>query len=230
MTKKRTIVTGTKYGHLTVIKEGEKKYLPSGQTNRTILCKCDCGIVKTIRISHLISGKTISCGCGNGINSIYKTERLYKKWLSMNYRCHVIKTENYCTRKNIKVCDEWKTDYLSFKKWCLNNGYKEELAIDRKDNDKGYGPDNCRFVTNIVNVNNRSNTFKVWYNGEEVAFMQLIHEKKLWLHATAIRNRIKRGWSANYAFDKPIKKGRYYRVIKTNKEALKKMQIKDSIL
>ena len=57
--------------------------------------------------------------------------------------------------RGIKICQEWLNDNRSFFEWAIKNGWKDGLYIDRKDNDKDYSPDNCRFVTRDVNNNNR---------------------------------------------------------------------------
>jgi hypothetical protein len=59
--------------------------------------------------------------------------------------------------KGIRVCEEWDS-YEAFRDWALANGYAAGLTIDRRDNDKGYSPDNCRWVTQAVNLRNRSIT------------------------------------------------------------------------
>ena len=62
------------------------------------------------------------------------------------YNPHDKYYKNYGGR-NIKVCDEWRSDFSLFKKWADTNGYKQGLSIDRIDNDKNYEPGNCRWVT-----------------------------------------------------------------------------------
>ena len=57
--------------------------------------------------------------------------------------------------RGIKVCPEWESEYLNFKKWALENGWINGLSIDRLDNNKGYSPDNCRFITHQANCQNR---------------------------------------------------------------------------
>jgi hypothetical protein len=59
--------------------------------------------------------------------------------------------------KGIRVCEEWDS-YEAFRDWSLANGYAAGLTIDRRDNDKGYSPDNCRWVTQADNLRNRSIT------------------------------------------------------------------------
>jgi hypothetical protein len=58
------------------------------------------------------------------------------------------------SKRGISVCEEWKTDPVAFITWANNHGYEEGLQIDRRDNDLGYSPDNCRFVTTLVNQHN----------------------------------------------------------------------------
>ncbi len=68
--------------------------------------------------------------------------------------------------RGISVCEEWKNDYISFRNWCISNGYREEirksgrnnLTIDRIDVNGNYEPSNCRFLTNKENCLNKRDT------------------------------------------------------------------------
>ena len=90
------IKKGDVYSELTVIKEGERKILPSGQTNRTADCLCSCGDKKNVRIVHLVRGRTKSCGC------IVKTKKGKSKTIygillnSMKTRCKKITMKVIC--------------------------------------------------------------------------------------------------------------------------------------
>ena len=81
----------------------------------------------------------------------------------MKSRCYNKNKKNYkyYGGRGIKVCDEWlgKNGYNNFKKWALENGYKKELSIDKRNNDGNYSPDNCRWVNQrIQNINKRPGT------------------------------------------------------------------------
>jgi len=112
--------------------------------------------------------------------------------------------------RGITICQDWDNDYFKFKEWALNNGYANNLQLDRIDNNKNYEPSNCRFVTNIENVNNREVTFYIDYKNRKVPLMKLFRELNIpHQHQAAIRTRIKRGWNHTEAFDKPIRNGNY---------------------
>ena len=75
--------------------------------------------------------------------------------------------------RGIKMCDEWRHDRKAFKKWAMQNGYREDLTIDRIDNDGDYTPENCRWVTMKENINNSSRCHYVTAFGEK-------HSLKVW--------------------------------------------------
>lgn len=84
--------------------------------------------------------------------------RLYKTWDNMKQRCYNPHHSSYARYggRGITVCNEWKTNYHAFKEWALSHGYESHLTIDRIDNDKGYSPDNCRWLTIQEQQRNRS--------------------------------------------------------------------------
>ena len=67
--------------------------------------------------------------------------------------------------RGIRLCEEWSNDFRKFKEWAEQAGYKDGLSLDRIDNNKGYSPENCRWVTMRVQGNNRSSNRYVTING-----------------------------------------------------------------
>ena len=81
---------------------------------------------------------------------------LHRKWRGikdriLNPNCKGYK--NYGGR-GISICDKWKNDPKKFIEWCLENGWRKGLHIDRIDNDGDYGPNNCRFVRILLQSRN----------------------------------------------------------------------------
>ena len=81
--------------------------------------------------------------------------RLYNIYSGMKQRCYNPNNQHYqwYGGKGITICNEWINDngLQNFIDWALNHGYNENLTIDRIDNNQGYSPDNCQWVTQSVN-------------------------------------------------------------------------------
>lgn len=211
--KKSIIQIGQRFGRLVVVKEVERLKLPSGQTNRAFLCRCDCGNENTVRLAHLSNNKIQSCGCVLGEKHGMRKTRLYTIWRGMKNRCYGNKTiqPHLYKDKGITVCDNWRNSFISFMVWARKNAYRDGLQIDRINNSLGYYPENCQFVTPMQNSSNRCVTIMVNYHGESKALSLLLHELDKFDHYNAILRRIKRGWNHSKAIDIPIKIGNYKR-------------------
>lgn len=134
---------------------------------------CHCGNEFKARIDSVKSGQQQGCGCvqikrareANQTHGDYEAP-LYKAYNAMKARCNNENNPNYFRYggRGIKVCDEWAS-YEPFKKWAISNGHKKGLTLDRKDNNDGYSPENCRWVTHRENMRNRSNSI-IWNTPE----------------------------------------------------------------
>lgn len=107
-----------------------------------------------------------------GVPNRYSNLRIYRIFIGMHSRCEIQTNshyENYGGR-GIKVCDEWsgKDGFFYFYKWSMENGYEKNLSIDRKDNEKGYSPDNCQWATFDEQIRNRRVSKNFIYQGKEV--------------------------------------------------------------
>ena len=114
----------------------------------------------------------------------------------------------YYEGRGIEVCKEWRS-FPAFEKWAMANGYKKGLQLDRIKPDKGYSPENCRFVTAHENAVNRKSSIKVKWNGELIEFARLYDMlKPSVFYATAYDRLHKGGWSVKDALLKPLNKRR----------------------
>lgn len=195
------ILTGQKFGKLSVLKRADKN---SKSGNAMWVCLCDCGNEVNVIGSHLRSGHTTSCSC-NRISERakgYAKERLYRTWTGMHRRCYDSNHDRYkwYGGKGISVCDEWH-DYVSFRTWALENGYKDKLTIDRINPKDDYHPKNCQWVDMKIQANNRRNNRILVYNNKEYTATELAEEYGLLQHT--IFNRLKLGWSVERIVNTP---------------------------
>lgn len=161
-------LTGQKFGYLTVLRFDEN---PSNKRTKWI-CACKCGNLASVQTQQLKQGKTISCGCRryetkNQTHGMRHT-RLYAIWCGMKKRCSNESEKSYSRYggRGITVCEEWASDFIPFYNWSMENGYEEHLTIDRIDNEKGYCPENCRWITQAEQQGNKTNNILVEHNGE----------------------------------------------------------------
>ena len=197
-------LTGQKFGRLTVIG------LKDTDTRKTFwVCQCDCGSVKEVRSDILLSGRVKSCGClkseqdktnlhsrnhkmADELGFKRSQTRIYRIWQLMRNRCenkHDARYDRYGGR-GIVVCEEWKNDFVNFYNWSMENGYSEDLTIDRIDNDGNYCPKNCRWATQEQQARNRSSNIKITIGNATKTLTEWCEIFEL--NYTAVRDRYRR--------------------------------------
>lgn len=139
--------------------------------------------------------------------------RLYNIWSSMKQR---VKNPNAINYKiyggnGIFLCPEWDI-HENFREWALQNGYSDNLSIDRIDGTKGYFPDNCRWVTMKVQQNNRCNNHIITFQGKTMTL-------SLWANSIGIpvktlsRRIVDKKWSIERALTTPLQTSKSHKHI-----------------
>jgi hypothetical protein len=120
--------------------------------------------------------------------------RLYHIWGGMKCRCSCPTNKDYPNYggRGIGVCEEWKNDFSAFMKWAFENGYTDELTLDRIDTNGNYCPENCRWVTNLVQQNNKRTSHYIEHNGEKHTIAEWA--RMLGLRRDTLRQRVLAGW------------------------------------
>lgn len=172
-------LVGKKFNRLLVIKDTNERH------DRSIIweCLCDCGNTTYAITSDLKNGGKKSCGCLKKEKEHFAyRSHLHKSWDAMLNRCYNKKRQFYYLYggRGINVCDEWNSRtgnvkaFSNFYDWAISVGYeditlpngKAKYTLDRIDPDGDYCPENCRFITNKEQQNNKRADKLFEYNGE----------------------------------------------------------------
>lgn len=180
-------ITGDRFGRLIVVSSAGHNH--RGRTQW--LCRCNCGNETKVTTDRLRNGTTRSCGClyrealgdrvrkhGESYGANRRT-RLYVIWTNMRQRCTNPKTKSFKNygERGIRVCNEWDK-YENFRDWAHSHGYSDDLTIDRIDNEANYSPESCRWVSKLVQANNKSNNHAITFHGislNECQWQRLLH-------------------------------------------------------
>lgn len=207
-------ITGLKFNFLTVLKLHHKKqrFNKDGSSKGYLeywLCQCDCGKQTIVEKYHITHSRIKSCGCylekrrkESHTKHLLCNSRIYKIWGDMKNRCsnpHNHAYKYYGTR-GITFYSEW-INFESFYNWALNNGYKDNLTLDRINYNGNYEPSNCRWVTKKVQARNTSKNTFITYKNEthclsEWAEIFNIDYNMLW-------KRLSSGWAFEEAINTP---------------------------
>lgn len=199
---------GQKLGMLTI----REVHNAGNMNTEYYVCDCDCGTKGVVKKYTQMNYRdaSLNCGCINiqKMKDLHdKTRkhglsntRIYEIYQGMMKRCYNPKTEMYYNYggRGIYVCDEWKDQenyngLKAFVKWSYENGYTDELSIDRKDNNGPYSPENCRWTTMTVQANNKRDSVYLTASGETYTLAQW--EAASGTNQDTIRSRLNNGCS-----------------------------------
>lgn len=194
-------LTGQRFGKLVAV---QKVDTPQKKDKHAYwLCLCDCGRSTVVASHRLRGGDTFSCGCLMNGKSY---TRLYQLWKGMKNRCYTKSETAYkhYGGRGIKICDEWKNDFQAFHDWSMENGYSDELSIDRIDVNGDYEPSNCRWSTKKEQANNTRRNHILNFNGHSKSIAE-------WAETTGIKQntilyRLRRKWSVERALTEVVKR------------------------
>lgn len=132
-----------------------------------------------------------------------KGTRLYRIYNAMKSRCYNpnIPSFKYYGGRGITVCNEWLNDFSTFKEWALNNGYNDNLTIERLDVNGNYEPSNCIWATYKVQANNMRSNRLITINGVTKNLTEW--SEYYGINVKTVRDRLKRGWDIISALETP---------------------------
>lgn len=162
------------FGRLTIVNAYRND---KGYVRVKASCLCD-GNIKDYSYYSLRKGHTLSCGCLRKENTAQmrtvhhgRGTRLYNIWKGMRQRCNNPNHPEYkyYGGAGIKICEKWN-DFQIFREWALNNGYAENLTIERNELDGDYCPQNCKWIPKGEQSSNKRDTVLMEVNGVKKPF------------------------------------------------------------
>jgi hypothetical protein len=197
-------LTGQKFGKLKVLNFSHKDIYYYWN------CLCDCGNYHITSSASLKNGAT-SCGCyrkelvtthGKSTENGIKTPE-YEAYINARKRCTNINDKSYQNYggRGITVCDRWlESDGKGFENFLKDMGEPEGgYSLDRIDNNLGYLPTNCRWVTDKIQCNNtRANIFITAF-GETKTIAQWVEDERCSISWNGLSRRINDGWEYEIA-------------------------------
>lgn len=200
-------ISGQKFGRLLVL-----KYFGSTPDGAAVFeCSCDCGNRKLVRGQNIVHGKTLSCGClrsettrrilatrpnrpdwrttkTHGHTTGGKCTPEWMAWSAMRNRCMNPSNASYrhYGGRGITVCSDWNY----FEKFLKDMGPRPspKHSLERKNNDLGYGPQNCKWATRKEQCNNTRKVVRLTLRGVTMTKSQWA--KKLKISRAALDRRL----------------------------------------
>ena len=208
--------SGQIYGNIEVLEMTNKR------KRGYVVYKCKCNKCKRIFENSIEQYRkrakqgilTMTCGCYDRHycnfykNGLSKT-RIRYIYDNMKSRCYNQNNKEYKNygKRGITVCKEWldkEKGFEIFYNWAINNGYQDNLSIDRINVDGNYEPKNCKWSDFEEQINNRTNTVKFEYNGITKTLTKWAREYNIPI--VTLRSRIARGWNIERALNEKIHK------------------------
>lgn len=203
----RVNMMGLKFGRLTV-----HQFANTANGRAMWLCRCECGKEAVVSGKYLRSGHTQSCGCLGSEKRILatkkhglsrKNDRTYNCWKDMRKRCNNPSSEYFYRYggRGIKVCSRWD----KFENFLADMGpCPDGFTIERKDINKGYEPNNCKWIPANRQARNTSKSRYISALGKSQLLIEWAEETGIPLRTITARID-KLGWPTDKAMSTPVK-------------------------
>lgn len=206
--KRPKMLTGLTFGRLTAI-----AFWSVYQQASHWLCRCSCGKWTVASANKLTQGHSASCGClirdlciarstkhGEGTRKNKTAE--YQVYKGLRKRCNNPNCKDYPDYGGRGI----ECRYTSFQEFLADVGRRPTVKhkIDRIDNDGHYEVGNVKWSTDTESANNKRNNHRLTYNGVTKTIPDWARSMDMTI--TALRHRIKRGWSVEKALTYPVRK------------------------
>ena len=159
---------GTKINRLTIIED-----LGRIENARKVKALCECGKLVQISVYSILNNNTKSCGCFNREKMTkhgFNGHPLHFLWKNVLSRCASFKKKNDYGSIGVRVCDEWKNDFMAFYNWAIDK-WRPGLELDKDKLSKIkpgklYSPEFCCFITQKENLRNKGNNIILSHDGK----------------------------------------------------------------
>jgi hypothetical protein len=201
--KNPDIAIGSKFARWSIV--------DSDGSNR-LLCRCECGVERSVARYLLVSGGSKSCGClrrdrqrerskYRGASTYGQRSRQrpeYAAWYHAIQRCHDKNCISYPSYggRGILVCERWRNSFLTFLA-DIGSRPGRGYSLDRIDNDKGYEPSNCRWATDSEQQQNKRSTPYITFDGKTLPLAGWAIKVGVSRHALC--QRLRNGWNVERA-------------------------------
>lgn len=157
------------------------------------------------------------------ITVTFTPKRLISIWSGMIDRCHNKTSKHYKNyggrRTTIFVCRKWRESFAEFAWWALHNGYTDSLTIERKNNNLGYGPRNCVFITLQQQQQNKTTSSHHTFFGKRKILSEW--SRHFGIPVETLRRRIRRGWKNEKLFTKASAKSGHRHIFAIGKDCFR---------
>lgn len=213
---------GQVFGYLTILSVSQLSNNKT-KTQKKVIARCICGVEKEYFLCNLRKkNHTTSCGChkiataGDAVRThgLSRRNALYTVYHGIKRRCYNENAEDYAKygANGVRMCDLWRDDYKPFHDWCIANGWKKGMQIDKDLISKQlgiapllYSPETCTILTQIENSNARKDNILIEYNGEYKTLAQWARQYGVRYHMVWERL-FKLKWDIHKAIHTPRRK------------------------